>query len=63
MTEAVLVSVIACLCGHMKPEVTMRLCMETYVNCAVTYDKGILSKEDFNKKCNFIKGQEECIHD
>jgi len=59
MTEAVLVSIISTLCGGSvnttvrSPEEIkeMRIaCYEEYTNCAVTL-KGIMSLQDFTKKC------------
>lgn len=63
MTEATLLKVIMCLCGHLKPIDTAKLCMETYVNCAIVKGGEILTKKEFDIKCAFTKDQEKLCHD
>lgn len=60
MTEAVLLKLIMCLCGNMKPVDTAKLCMETYVNCAIVEDGRFLTIKEFDKKCNYMKNQDNC---
>lgn len=58
MTQELLLSVIMCLCGNLKPMEEAVTCAEKYVNCAIVKDGKILSKEDFAKKCSPTK---ECL--
>lgn len=63
MSEQVLLSLIMCICGNMKPKEAAITCFETYTNCAVVKDGRFLTKEEFAKKCNFTKNQESCYRD
>lgn len=60
MTEAVLVKLLMCICGDIKPIQTAKACMEAYVNCAIGPGGIILTQKDFDKKCHLAANQEIC---
>ena len=61
MSEVMLVSIILAYCNMQTKGFEARaLCAEEAANCAIRYDKGILTADDFDKLC--VKGEQKTVH-
>lgn len=60
MGEQVFLTIVMCICGKMQPKEEAINCLEHYVNCAIVKDGKILTKEEFDKKCQLVENQQKC---